>query len=239
MVRPGTRSARRPRLTAAPAGSDSPALRRCPLPGGVGLFDRALRRGVPGGRPRRSCAACSRSPGSAKLVLDLAQRRLGLFDLALQPGDPLDRVLRRAGGRRRARSASRSASACARPARTPRLPGAPRARASTRPSRRRSSAAARPRVRPCGCRPRRAGRGRARRAACSLEARQGVLERLAGVQVEMVRGLVEDQDVRSRRHQDRQRQAPSLAAGHTVHRLLGLVSAEQEAAEKGHGPCSA
>src|SRR6185312_3372967 len=66
----------------------------------------------------------------------------------------------------------------------------------------------------------------------ALERAQGVLERLARLEVEVVRRLVEDQDVRARRHEDRQRQPPALAAAQAVERLLGLLAAEQEAPEQ-------
>ena len=66
-----------------------------------------------------------------------------------------------------------------------------------------------------------------------VEPAQRVLERLARVDVQVVRGLVEDQHVRARRHQDRERQPPALAARQPVERLLGLLAAEQEAAEQG------
>jgi hypothetical protein len=45
--------------------------------------------------------------------------------------------------------------------------------------------------------------------------------------------LVEDQDVRARVDQDRERQAAALAAAQADERLLGLLAGEQEAAEQG------
>ena len=71
------------------------------------------------------------------------------------------------------------------------------------------------------------------RAAERLER---VLERLARVEVEVVGRLVEDQDVRLRRHQHRQREPPALAARQSRQRLLGLGAREQEAPEQGARP---
>ena len=65
-----------------------------------------------------------------------------------------------------------------------------------------------------------------------LEGAQRVLERLAALDVEVVGGLVEDQHVGARMHEDRQRQAPALAAGEPLQRLLGLLAGEQEAPEQ-------
>ena len=63
----------------------------------------------------------------------------------------------------------------------------------------------------------------------ALEGQQRVLERLAALQVEVVRRLVEDQDVRAGGDEDRQRQTPALTAAEAVERLLGLLAAEQKA----------
>src|SRR5919112_1446182 len=48
----------------------------------------------------------------------------------------------------------------------------------------------------------------------------------------MVGGLVQDQDVGARRHQDREREPAPLAAGQPLERLLGLLAREQELAEQ-------
>ena len=61
---------------------------------------------------------------------------------------------------------------------------------------------------------------------------QRVLERLAALDVEVVRRLVEDQHVRARVHEDRERQPLALAAGEADDRLLGVLAGEQEAAEQ-------
>ena len=59
------------------------------------------------------------------------------------------------------------------------------------------------------------------------------LERLAALQVEMVRRLVEHQEVRARSDDERERQPPPLAAGEQPHRLLVLIPAgEEEPAEQ-------
>ena len=59
------------------------------------------------------------------------------------------------------------------------------------------------------------------------------LERLAALEVEMVRRLVEDEEVRARRDDDREREPPPLAAGERGDRLLVRVPAgEEEAAEQ-------
>ena len=62
----------------------------------------------------------------------------------------------------------------------------------------------------------------------ALVALQRLLQRLAALEVQMVGGLVEDQDVRARVDEDRQRQPPPLAAAQPVERLLGLLAAEEE-----------
>ena len=58
------------------------------------------------------------------------------------------------------------------------------------------------------------------------------LERLAALEVEVVRRLVEDQDVGARVDEDRQRQPPPLAAREPLDRLLGRLAGEQELAEQ-------
>ena len=64
------------------------------------------------------------------------------------------------------------------------------------------------------------------------ECTQGVLERLAALEVEVVGRLVEDQDVGAAADEDRQREPAPLAAGEPGERLLGLLAAEQEAPEQ-------
>ena len=64
------------------------------------------------------------------------------------------------------------------------------------------------------------------------EGLQRVLERLAGLEVEVVRRLVEDQHVGAGLDEDGQRQAPALAAAEPVERLVDLLAAEQEAPEQ-------
>jgi hypothetical protein len=66
----------------------------------------------------------------------------------------------------------------------------------------------------------------------AVEGEQRVLERLAALDVEVVRRLVEDQHVRAAGDEDRERQAPALAAAQPGQRLLGLLAAEQEAPEQ-------
>ena len=66
----------------------------------------------------------------------------------------------------------------------------------------------------------------------ALVLEQRVLERLAALDVEVVRRLVEDQDVRARGDEDRQRQAPLLSAADVGELLLDLVAGEEEAAEQ-------
>ena len=91
----------------------------------------------------------------------------------------------------------------------------------------------RPRSRASARRPRRGARGRARRAAPSPGSLERRLERLAALQVEVVRRLVEDEEVRAGRDHDRQRQPPPLAAREHRDRLLVLLPAgEEEAAEQ-------
>ena len=59
------------------------------------------------------------------------------------------------------------------------------------------------------------------------------LERLAALEVEMVRRLVEHEEVRARCDRDRQREPPPLASRQHRHRLLVRVPAgEEEAAEQ-------
>src|SRR3954451_14907457 len=78
--------------------ASAPSARRTSGAGGlqlrVELLDNALRFGVARGGP---CAARRRRPrsGVGELVLEGTERRLGLFDLALERGDPLLLVLRR------------------------------------------------------------------------------------------------------------------------------------------------
>ena len=107
---------------------------------------------------RGALAAGRARPGGrvGQLVLDGAQRGLGPLDLALQIGGSPDRVLRRpagfgaAVGLRSRPSPARLGRP--RPAsRSPPPRGAPRARASTRPSRPGSSGACRPPSRTCAC----------------------------------------------------------------------------------------
>ena len=62
----------------------------------------------------------------------------------------------------------------------------------------------------------------------ALEVLQRVLQRLAALQVQVVGGLVEDQDVGAAVHQNRQRQPLALATAQPVQRLLGVLAGEQE-----------
>ena len=66
----------------------------------------------------------------------------------------------------------------------------------------------------------------------ALEGEQRVLERLAALDVEVVRGLVEDQHVGARGDEHRQREAPLLAAGDVAERLLRVGPGEEEAAQQ-------
>ena len=66
----------------------------------------------------------------------------------------------------------------------------------------------------------------------ALEGDQRVLERLAALDVEVVGGLVEDQDVGAGGDQDRQREPPLLAAGDVAQLLLDVGAGEEEAAEQ-------
>ncbi len=66
----------------------------------------------------------------------------------------------------------------------------------------------------------------------ALEGEQRVLERLAALEVEMVGRLVEDQDVGAGGDEDRQRQAPLLAAGDVGQALVDVGPAEEEVAEQ-------
>ena len=66
----------------------------------------------------------------------------------------------------------------------------------------------------------------------ALEGLQRVLQRLAAFDVEVVRRLVEDEHVGARGDEDRQRQAPALAAAQPVQRLLAVLAAEEEAPEQ-------
>ena len=59
------------------------------------------------------------------------------------------------------------------------------------------------------------------------------LERLARVEVEVVRRLVEDEEVRARGDEDREAEPPPLAAGEVAHLLhVRLPAGEEEAAEE-------
>ena len=64
---------------------------------------------------------------------------------------------------------------------------------------------------------------------------QRVLERLAALDVEVVRRLVQDQQVRARRDQDREAKALGLAAGEGSDRLHRVVAREQEAPQERPG----
>ena len=64
------------------------------------------------------------------------------------------------------------------------------------------------------------------------EGAQRVLERLAALHVEMIGGLIEDQHVGARAHEDRQREAAALSAGEALQRLLRVLAGEQEAAQQ-------
>ena len=123
-----------------------------------------------------------------ELVLDRAERPLGLLHVALQLGDPPELVARRAGGLRPPVAPAVSPRAPARGALAARpLAGAllaarrsSRTRESSAASRPRSCAGARPRLRSCGCQRRRGARDRATRtAACRRSAESDVAERLA------------------------------------------------------------
>ena len=66
------------------------------------------------------------------------------------------------------------------------------------------------------------------------------LERLAALEVEVVRRLVEDEEVRARRDEQREREPPPLAAGERRDRLLvRLPAGEEEAAEQRSAPAGA
>src|SRR5690606_13742831 len=58
------------------------------------------------------------------------------------------------------------------------------------------------------------------------------LERVAHVEVEVIRRLVEQQQVRLPIHDRRKREARALAAGELAHRLEYPVAAKREASEK-------
>ena len=64
------------------------------------------------------------------------------------------------------------------------------------------------------------------------KALERVLERLAALEVEVVGGLVEDQQVGVRLDEDREREAPPLSSAQLGHRLLHLLTREEEAAEQ-------
>ena len=63
------------------------------------------------------------------------------------------------------------------------------------------------------------------------EGRQRPQDLLAAGRVEVVGGLVQEQDVGAGDHQDGQRQAGLLAAGQDARRLVGVGSGEQEGAQ--------
>ena len=69
----------------------------------------------------------------------------------------------------------------------------------------------------------------------ALERAERVLERLAALQVQVVRGLVDDQDVGPGGDEDCQREAPALATREALERLLGLLPGEEEATEQRAG----
>src|SRR6185437_14733679 len=64
------------------------------------------------------------------------------------------------------------------------------------------------------------------------EAQQGVLERLAALDVQVVGGLVQDEEVRARDDGARERQSPPLAAGERRHGLLDVLAREEEEPEQ-------
>ena len=227
-------------------------LRRAPSPRSlerrVGLLDRALGRGV-AGRAFADSYFVAHAAGSASSSSSAASAASASSTACLEARLLAQAVLRRRGlaGRRRGRRRRRASARGLRrrpargaPARVRRAPCAPRARGSTRASRRRRSAA---------CGPRRAtvrvptASSSARSWVTSSsepgKALQRVLERLAALEVEVVRRLVEDQHVGAGLHEDRQRQALALAAAEAVERLLGLLAAEQERARAASAPGSA
>ncbi len=168
------------------------------------------------GRPARPRASTSDGLGALRPRARAAGARLTAFFEGPSRGLALAAVLRVACGSRPARSW--------RSARDTRVLGPPSLVAMQ---------ASRPRTRSFGCRPHRAAHGRVRPATRTpSNASEGVLQRLSGVEVEVVGRLVEDQHVRLRRHQDGERQAAPLAAGQPRHRLLGLLAREEEAAEQ-------
>src|SRR4029450_11842843 len=59
------------------------------------------------------------------------------------------------------------------------------------------------------------------------------LERGAHVEVEVVRGLVEEQQARTRAHDERERESRLLAAREVRDRVVHPIAAEVEAAEEG------
>src|SRR4051794_21661473 len=225
---------------------------------GVRVLDRALRRGVARRRLRRLVLRRPRLR-IGELVLERGERGLGVLDRSLELGLLAPAVLRRprrrpcAGARPPLRRPGRGLGAVA-GRRLGRLRGLRlRRRRRLRPRRRRRLAArlallAQPRVlapsADVGVQPVVLDRDRARpdrveqRAVVrdeqdrALEAVQRVLERLARLEVEVVRRLVQDQDVRARRDDDRQRQPPALATAQPVERLLGVLAREQEPPEQ-------
>ncbi len=65
---------------------------------------------------------------------------------------------------------------------------------------------------------------------------QGLLEGLATLGVEMVRGFIEDQQVAAARDQQRELQAPTLAAGQVRDTPLGELARETGTPPAGSGP---
>src|SRR4051794_25487352 len=189
----------------------------------------ALRRALAGGRrrPRRRVG---------ELVLERGERRLGGLDLPLERGDELLAILGRllvgslgAGDRfsrgrldRLAVFRTVTASGLALLSHPHILRPAPGIRAQ-RP------VLDRHRPRTDGIEQRAVVRDQQDGPA---ERAQRVLERLAALDVEVVGGLVEDQQVGARLDEDREREPPSLTAREPGQRLLRLLAAEQEAAEQ-------
>src|SRR5260370_682342 len=63
---------------------------------------------------------------------------------------------------------------------------------------------------------------------------QRLLEQLEGLDVEVVGGLVQDEDVGGAREEAREEQAVALAAGEHAHRRVGAPRREEEVAEVAH-----
>src|SRR4051812_34447805 len=216
---------------------------------GVGGVHSALGRRVAGGRLRRLVLRRP-GPGIGELLLEGRELRLGLLNRPLQVGLPALRVLRRAlrlgrrtsgvtrrGGaallrwrfvavrRRRRRRRRLDAGGLALLAHAPVL--GPAADVGVQ-----RVVLDRDRARADGVEQRAVVADQQQRAGESL---QRVLERLARLEVQMVRGLVEDQDVGVAGDEDRQREPAAFAAAQPVERLLGLLAAEQEAPEQAPG----